>query len=116
VWGGCGGVGGLGGVGCCRVGSLLTFDIPQTALVATLDTYDFNDFYFYFFDLTVAGTRSIRMIFSLIWSSKIGIYPTMAENLSFFSIFIIYFFVRPRPFFGLTVAGVRPQVHPNVRN
>jgi hypothetical protein len=37
VWG----VGGLGGVGCCRVGSLLTFDIPQTALVATLDTYDF---------------------------------------------------------------------------
>jgi hypothetical protein len=22
-------------------GSLLTFDIPQTALVATLDTYDF---------------------------------------------------------------------------
>jgi hypothetical protein len=35
VWG-CGGV---GGVGC--VGSLLTFDIPQTALVATLDTYDF---------------------------------------------------------------------------
>jgi hypothetical protein len=35
-------VGGLGGVGCCRVGSLLTFDIPQTALVATLDTYDFG--------------------------------------------------------------------------
>jgi hypothetical protein len=31
----------VGGVGCCRVGSLLTFDIPQTALVATLDTYDF---------------------------------------------------------------------------
>jgi hypothetical protein len=30
-----------GGVVCCRVGSLLTFDIPQTALVATLDTYDF---------------------------------------------------------------------------
>jgi hypothetical protein len=29
-------------VGCCRVVSLLTFDIPQTALVATLDTYDFN--------------------------------------------------------------------------
>jgi hypothetical protein len=28
-------------VGCCRVGSLFTFDIPQTALVATLDTYDF---------------------------------------------------------------------------
>jgi hypothetical protein len=24
------------------VGSLLTFDIPQTALVATLDTYDFT--------------------------------------------------------------------------
>jgi hypothetical protein len=41
VWGvwGCGGV---GGVGCCRVGSFLTFDIPQTALVATLDTYDLN--------------------------------------------------------------------------
>jgi hypothetical protein len=43
---GCGGggvlsCGGLGGVGCCRVGSLLTFDIPQTALVATLNTYDF---------------------------------------------------------------------------
>jgi hypothetical protein len=38
VWGGW-------GVGCGRcggVGSLLTFDIPQTALVATLDTYDFN--------------------------------------------------------------------------
>jgi hypothetical protein len=35
VWGvwGCGGVGG--------VGVWLTFDIPQTALVATLDTYDF---------------------------------------------------------------------------
>jgi hypothetical protein len=33
------------GVGVCGrcggVGSLLTFDIPQTALVATLDTYDF---------------------------------------------------------------------------
>jgi hypothetical protein len=43
VWGvwGCGGVGGLGGVGCCRVGSFLTFDIPQTALVVTLDTYGF---------------------------------------------------------------------------
>jgi hypothetical protein len=48
VWGvwGCG-VWGLGGVGvggcglCGGVGSLLTFDIPQTALVATLDTYDF---------------------------------------------------------------------------
>jgi hypothetical protein len=40
VWG-CGGCGGVGGLGCCRVGSLLTFDIPQTALVATLDTYDF---------------------------------------------------------------------------
>jgi hypothetical protein len=44
VWGcwGCGGVGGggrcggCGGVGGC---ALLTFDIPQTALVATLDTY-----------------------------------------------------------------------------
>jgi hypothetical protein len=36
----CGGMWGCGGVGCCRVGSLLTFDIPQTALVATLDTYD----------------------------------------------------------------------------
>jgi hypothetical protein len=31
----------VGGVVCCRVGSLLTFDIPQTALIATLDTYDF---------------------------------------------------------------------------
>jgi hypothetical protein len=40
VWGEGGCVGG-GVVGCCRVGSLLTFDIPQTALVATLDTYDF---------------------------------------------------------------------------
>jgi hypothetical protein len=55
VWGGGGvGVGGggmwgvwdvwcVGCVGCGRcggVGSLLTFDIPQTALVATLDTYD----------------------------------------------------------------------------
>jgi hypothetical protein len=28
--------------GCGPVGSLLTFDIPQTALVATLDIYDFN--------------------------------------------------------------------------
>jgi hypothetical protein len=43
VWG----VWGVGGVGvgvcgrCGGVGSLLTFDIPQTALVATLDTYDF---------------------------------------------------------------------------
>jgi hypothetical protein len=27
---------------CGGVGSLLTFDIPQTALVATLDTYDFT--------------------------------------------------------------------------
>jgi hypothetical protein len=35
VWG-CGRCGRCGGVG-----SLLTFDIPQTALVATLDTYDF---------------------------------------------------------------------------
>jgi hypothetical protein len=60
VWGvwGCGGVGvwgvaGLGGVGCCRVGSLLTFDIPQTALVATLDTYDFYStrrFHVFFFN------------------------------------------------------------------
>jgi hypothetical protein len=51
VWGwgcvGCVGGGGEGCVGCgvggvCGgVGSLLTFDIPQTALVATLDTYDF---------------------------------------------------------------------------
>jgi hypothetical protein len=51
VWGcgGCGGVGGVGGVGCVGCvgcvgvwGSrpLLTFDISQTALVATLDTYD----------------------------------------------------------------------------
>jgi hypothetical protein len=51
--GGVRGVGGVGGVGCVGVwgvcgcgrcggvGSLLTFDIPQTALVATLDTYDF---------------------------------------------------------------------------
>jgi hypothetical protein len=29
---------------CGGVGSLLMFDIPQTALVATLDTYDFNKF------------------------------------------------------------------------
>jgi hypothetical protein len=35
VWG-CGRCGGLG--------SLLTFDIPQTALVATLGTYDFTKF------------------------------------------------------------------------
>jgi hypothetical protein len=34
---------GVGGCGLCGgVGSLLTFDIPQTALVATLDTYDFR--------------------------------------------------------------------------
>jgi hypothetical protein len=55
VWGKWGGVGvcgggggGVWGVGCVGVwgvwGSrpLLTFDIPQTALVATLDTYDFK--------------------------------------------------------------------------
>jgi hypothetical protein len=41
VWG-CGRCGQCGGVG-----SLLTFDIPQTALVATLDTYDFNDLYIF---------------------------------------------------------------------
>jgi hypothetical protein len=35
------GMRGCGGCGVCGgVGSLLTFDIPQTALVATLDTYD----------------------------------------------------------------------------
>jgi hypothetical protein len=40
VWGvGCVGCGVCGR--CGGVGSLLTFDIPQTALVATLDTYDF---------------------------------------------------------------------------
>jgi hypothetical protein len=39
VCGGCGG--GLGCVGCVGGGGL-TFDIPQTALVATLDTYDFK--------------------------------------------------------------------------
>jgi hypothetical protein len=32
---------GGGGGRCGGVGSLLTFDIPQTALVATLDTYYF---------------------------------------------------------------------------
>jgi hypothetical protein len=31
---------------CGGVGSLLTFDIPQTALVVTLDTYNL---YIYFF-------------------------------------------------------------------
>jgi hypothetical protein len=41
VCGVCGGYGGVGVWACGRVGSLLTFDIPQTALVATLDTYDF---------------------------------------------------------------------------
>jgi hypothetical protein len=35
----CGVCGGVGGVGSRP---LLTFDIPQTALVATLDTYDFK--------------------------------------------------------------------------
>jgi hypothetical protein len=47
VWG-CGGVGvwGCGGWWRCGgVGSLLTFDIPQTALVATLDTYNFYNIY-----------------------------------------------------------------------
>jgi hypothetical protein len=39
VWGVCRGVG-VWGVWGSR--PLLTFDIPQTALVATLDTYDFN--------------------------------------------------------------------------
>jgi hypothetical protein len=46
VCGVCGGVGCVGCVGCVGGvgvwGSLLTFDIPQTALVATLDTYDFS--------------------------------------------------------------------------
>jgi hypothetical protein len=37
VWG-CVGVWGCGGVWGSR--PLITFDIPQTALVATLDTYD----------------------------------------------------------------------------
>jgi hypothetical protein len=46
VCGVCGCVGVWGVWGCCRVGSLLTFDIPQTALVATLDTYDFKIIYF----------------------------------------------------------------------
>jgi hypothetical protein len=61
-WLGCGCVGGVGCVGCVVCvgcvgcvecggvgvwgggggGPLLTFDIPQTALVATLDTYYFN--------------------------------------------------------------------------
>jgi hypothetical protein len=44
VWGAWGvwGVWGAWRCGRCGgVGSLLTFDIPQTALVATLDTYDF---------------------------------------------------------------------------
>jgi hypothetical protein len=42
---GCGGCGGDGGVG--GVGSLLTFDISQTALVATLDTYDFKNIFLF---------------------------------------------------------------------
>jgi hypothetical protein len=48
VCGVCGGMWGVWGVWvawrygrCGGLGSLLTFDIPQTALVATLDTYDF---------------------------------------------------------------------------
>jgi hypothetical protein len=49
VWGVCGGRGVCGRCGRCGgVGSLLTFDIPQTALVATLDTYDFNNNFFFF--------------------------------------------------------------------
>jgi hypothetical protein len=40
VCGGCGRCGGCVGVG--GVGSLLAFDNPQTALVATLDTYDLS--------------------------------------------------------------------------
>jgi hypothetical protein len=48
VWGcggvGVGGVGCVGGVGVWGSRPLLTFDIPQTALVATLDTYDFKFF------------------------------------------------------------------------
>jgi hypothetical protein len=39
VWGGGGGVGAWGLNEQSR--PLFTFDIPQTALVATLDTYDF---------------------------------------------------------------------------
>jgi hypothetical protein len=49
VWGVCGAwsCGRCGGVG-----SLLTFDIPQTALVATLDTYDFIIFKLIVFNFT----------------------------------------------------------------
>jgi hypothetical protein len=52
---------GCGGVGCCRVGSLLTFDIPQTALVATLDTYDF----FRYLVLWSAHSKMVRYVLLL---------------------------------------------------
>jgi hypothetical protein len=38
----CGVCGGVGVWGAWGSRPLLTFDIPQTALVATLDTYDFS--------------------------------------------------------------------------
>jgi hypothetical protein len=66
---------------CGGVGSLLTFDIPQTALVATLDTYDFM-----FFQLSlhystakkqipkiVAGTKSFGGTFSFSNCQIIGL-------------------------------------------
>jgi hypothetical protein len=49
VWGWCGGV-----------GSHLTFDIPQTALVATLDTYDFLESF-----ISVFFTKNRREIFKI---------------------------------------------------
>jgi hypothetical protein len=75
VCGGGGGVGvwGWGGWGVFAVwgpgvGSLLTFDIPQTALVATLDTYDF--YYHYYMD-TQFGHLSMNIDKDVVLSSHI---------------------------------------------
>jgi hypothetical protein len=65
--GGCGvcvGLVGCGGVGCVGVwGVWGTFDIPQTALVATLDTYDFK----YYFNI-------ILILFCVQVSMHVGVW------------------------------------------
>jgi hypothetical protein len=67
AWGMWGCVGGVWGAWRCGgVGSLLTFDIPQTALVATLDTYDFK----YVFSKNVINVKSL--ILKYIFGRKIA--------------------------------------------
>jgi hypothetical protein len=54
------------------VGSLLTFDIPQTALVATLDTYDLIVWIDSFFELRCYGAMSFFSVHRLSWWFKIS--------------------------------------------